>query len=92
MDNFIGMCTSFYFADDLAAVVAGRIGVKFTHQCLDLERRLEKFFSNLEYYSLLTLQPINYRKTEAMWTSQAITHPEIEIKCGNENIRCDTKL
>ena len=87
IENFIGMCTPFSFADDLAAVVAGRIGVEFTEQCLDLERRLEKFFINLEYYSLLTQQPINYRKTEAMWSSRAIRYPVLDINCGNQKIR-----
>jgi hypothetical protein len=86
MGDFLEVCIPFFFADDLAAVIAGRIGVKYSEQCLDLEKRLNKFFVNLEYYSLLTLQPINYSKTEAMWSARAILNPKIEIKCGNENI------
>ena len=76
-----------FFPDDLAAVLAGRIGVKFTDQCIDLERRLRKFLDNLEFYSLLTLQPINYKKTEAMWSSRSPMHPVINLRCGSESIR-----
>lgn len=87
MENFIGECTPFFSADDLAAVLAGRIGVKFTDQCIDLERRLRKFLDNLEFYSLLTLQPINYKKTEAMWSSRSPRHPVIDLRCGSESVR-----
>ena len=76
-----------FFADDLAAVLAGRIGVKLTDQCIDLERRLGTFINNLEYYSLLTLQPIDYRKTKAMWSSRSPRHPVIELRCDNEGIK-----
>lgn len=36
--DFFQFCSSFCFADDLAAVLAGRIGTKYSEQCLDLER------------------------------------------------------
>jgi hypothetical protein len=54
------------FADDLAAIVTGQIGLKFSEQCLDVEKRLKLFYEHLEYYCLLTVQPINYNKTEGL--------------------------
>ena len=66
MDLLLQKRTSFYFADDLAATMAGHIGAKYLDQCLDLERRLKVFFGNLEHYSLLSVQPINYDKAEAL--------------------------
>ena len=50
-----------FFADDLACVMSGRIGVKYTLQCIDLEIRLKKLIDYLEFY-VLALQPINYIK------------------------------
>ena len=48
MAKFLMMVMSFFFADDLAAVIAGQIGILFTDQCLDLERRLHSFGEQLE--------------------------------------------
>ncbi|CAF4371217.1 unnamed protein product, partial [Rotaria sp. Silwood2] len=71
MEAFIPMAMSFFFADDLAAVVAGQMGIRYTDQCIDLERRLHSFFVHLEYYSALAVQPINYSKTQVMWSARA---------------------
>ena len=87
MGDFLGSCLSHFFADDLAAVIAGSIGMKFSSQCLDLERKLQLFFENLEYYSNLTIQPINYSKTEAVWSARAIGSPQIEISSDNHKIQ-----
>ncbi len=38
------MAMSFFFTDDLTAVIAGQIGIRYTDQCIDLERRLCSFF------------------------------------------------
>ena len=57
------------FADDLAAAIAGNIGSKFRNQCLELERKLKVFIDNLEYYAILTVQPVNFSKTEALWSA-----------------------
>ena len=75
MGEFIPMAMSFFFADDLAAVIAGQIGVRYTEQCIDLERRLHAFFIRLEYYSILAVQPINYGKTQVMWSARAVGYP-----------------
>jgi len=86
MDLFLQKCSSFYFADDLAASLSGHIGIKYTQQCLDLERRVKVFLDNLEYYSLLSLQPINYEKTEALWSARAWgihEGPKFSLTCGN---------
>ena len=86
MGDFLGCCLGHFFADDLAAVIAGSIGMKFSSQCLDLERKLQVFFENLEYYSNLTIQPINYSKTEALWSARTIRSPQIEISSGNHKV------
>ena len=66
MGDSLGGCLSHFFADDLAAILAGGIGMRYSAQCLELERKLRTFFENLEFYSLLTSQPINYSKTEGL--------------------------
>ena len=75
MADFIPGAMSFFFADDLAAVLAGEMGVRFTEQCIDLEQRLQKFLVQLEYYSILAVQPINYAKTQAMFSARAVCYP-----------------
>jgi hypothetical protein len=87
MGDFLGVCLSHFFADDLAAVVAGSIGMKYTAQCLDLEKKLQLFFENLEYYSTLTAQPINYAKTEGVWSARAIGPPKFDISTGDNKIQ-----
>jgi hypothetical protein len=62
MAEFIPGAMSFFFADDLTAVLAGQIGVRFTDQCIDLERRLQTFVEQLELYSILAVQPITMLK------------------------------
>ena len=47
MGEFLGFCLSHFFADDLAAVLAASIGMKYSTQCLDLEKKLNLFFDNL---------------------------------------------
>ena len=39
MSNFLSWSSSHLLADDLAAIVAGQIGMKFATQCLDLENQ-----------------------------------------------------
>jgi hypothetical protein len=66
MGDFLGYCLSHFFADDLAAILAGSISMKYTAQSLDLENKLQLFFENLEFYSTLTAQPINCSKTQGL--------------------------
>ena len=66
MKSFLGDFMSHFFADDLAALLAGNIGTKYTSQCLDLEKKLTEFFDRLEYDAALTQQPINLQKAEAI--------------------------
>ena len=68
--------------DDLAAVMGERIGVKFATQCIDVERRLKLFPDNLEYDTILTVQPINWSKTEVIWSARATNGPSFEVMCG----------
>ena len=88
MAEFLPMAMPFFFADDLAAVIAGQIGIRFTDQCIDLERRLHAFFEQLEFYSILAVQPINYSKTQAMFSARAINYPNPmpKLRCGNQVI------
>ena len=88
MGDFLPMAMSFFFADDLAAVLAGQIGLRFTDQCIDLERRLHSFLERLEAYSILAVQPINYSKTVAMFSARAINYPNPmpALRCGGQSI------
>jgi hypothetical protein len=72
-------CLNHLFADDLAGIVAGQLGIKYTAQCLDLEKRIKVFLDQLEYYSCLTDQPINTNKTEAVFSARAIGFPKFDI-------------
>ncbi len=71
-----------FFADDLACVIGGRMGVKYSSQCLDLERKLKKLFDYLKYYAVLSVQPINYNKTELLWSARAVGNPTFDISLG----------
>lgn len=44
-------CASHFFADDLAAIISGQMGINYTKQCLDLQKRIGAFLRDLEYYS-----------------------------------------
>jgi len=88
MEDFIAMAMSFFFADDLAAVIADQIGIRFGDQFIDLEHRLHSFLECLEFYAILSVQPINYVKTNAMFSARAISYPNPMpvLKFGNEFI------
>lgn len=89
MADFFPAASSFFFADDLAAVFAGQIGKRYTDQCIDLERRLSRFFESLEFYATLAIQPINYAKTQAMWSARAVGYPNPmpKLECGGQEIQ-----
>ena len=86
MCDALALSVNHFFADDLAAILAGSIGMKFSSQCLDLERKLNVFTERLEAYALVALQPINYSKTQALWTARAIGKPNVKIQCNSNNI------
>ncbi|CAF4048349.1 unnamed protein product, partial [Rotaria sordida] len=79
MGQFLSQCTSHFFADDVAAILAGQLGVRYTNQCIDLEKRIKYFLDSLEYYSCLADQPLNKTKTEAMFSARAIGSPNFNI-------------
>ncbi|CAF1246698.1 unnamed protein product [Rotaria sordida] len=79
-------CISHFFADDLAGIMAGQLGIKYSSQCLDLEKRVKVFLGQLEYYSCLTDQPINFNKTEAMFTVRAIGNPNSKPRNDQKQI------
>ncbi|CAF1500132.1 unnamed protein product [Didymodactylos carnosus] len=72
--------------DAHAAVLAGRIGVRYTEQCIDLERRLKLLCDQLEFYAILSVQPVNFSKTEALWSARAIGSPKFSISLGGNCI------
>ncbi|CAF4439069.1 unnamed protein product [Rotaria sp. Silwood2] len=63
MGSSLSGCISHFFADDLAGIMAGQLGINYSSQCLDLEKRVKVFLDQLEYYSCLTDQRINLNKT-----------------------------
>ncbi|CAF1507255.1 unnamed protein product, partial [Rotaria magnacalcarata] len=79
LGSSLANCTSHLFADDLAVLVAGQLSIKYSYQCLDLEKRIKVFIDHLEYYSYLTDQLINTNKTQALFTARAIGHPKFDI-------------
>ncbi|CAF4033153.1 unnamed protein product [Rotaria magnacalcarata] len=79
MGQFLSGCTSHFFADDVAAILSGQLGVRYTSQCIDLERRVKSFLDSLEYYSCLADQPLNRTKTQAMFSARAIGSPKFNI-------------
>ncbi|CAF3328732.1 unnamed protein product [Rotaria sp. Silwood2] len=88
MGSSLSGCISHFFADDLAGIMAGQLGINYSSQCLDLEKRVKVFLDQLEYYSCLTDQPINLNKTEAMFSARAIGHPNfvIQFRHGTKEI------
>ena len=93
MADYIPGAMSF-FADDLAAVLVEQIGIRFTNQCIDLERRLQMFVDQLELYSMLAVQPINHSKTQAMFSARAIGYPNPmpKVQCGDNRIEWITSF
>ena len=88
MGDCLPMALSSFFADDLAAVMAGQIGMNFTVQCLDVEKRLQSFFDALEFYAILSVQPINYDKTKILFSARAVAPPKKMpvLTCGGNEI------
>ena len=85
MYSFLAGATSHMFADDMATIVSGQIGIRFTDQCIDLEKRLSKILDQLEFYSVLADQPLNFLKTEAIFSCRAITKPKFNLVFSSNN-------
>ncbi|CAF1415435.1 unnamed protein product, partial [Rotaria magnacalcarata] len=88
MSQFLSECTSHFFADDVAAILSGQLGTKYTSQCIDLEKRIKRFLNSLEYYSCLADQPLNRMKTEAMFSARAIGSPKFSVTFENGEDKC----
>lgn len=54
MGSSLSGCISHFFADELAGIMSGELGINCLSQYLDLENRGEVFLDQLEYYSSLT--------------------------------------
>ena len=87
LPEFLSWSTSHLFADDLAAIVSAQIGIQYTEQCLDLQKRLRLFLDQLEYYCLLTVQPINFNKTEGLWSTRAVGSLPFDIEIGGNQLK-----
>ena len=48
---------------------------------------MQLFFENLEYDSNLTIEPINYSKTEVVWSDRAVGSADIEIFSADNKIQ-----
>ncbi|CAM4785109.1 unnamed protein product [Rotaria magnacalcarata] len=85
MGQFLSECTCHFFADDVAAIVSGQLGVRYTSQCIDLERRVKSFLDSLEYYSCLADQPLNRTNS-----ARAIGSPKFNVMfaSGDDNRIC----
>jgi hypothetical protein len=83
------MAISLFFAHHLAAVPTGQIGIRFTDQCIELERKLYTFVEKLELYSILAAQTINNSKKEAMFSARAINYPNpmLCLRCGSHTTK-----
>ena len=86
MPSYLSWCTSHLFADDLAAIVAGRIGINYTTQCLDIERRLKLLLDQLESYALLCMQTVNIKKTVGLWSARAIGSAPFDLELNGQKI------
>ena len=84
MGQFLASSSSHLFADDVAAILSGQIGLRYTEQCLDLEKRTRFFLDSVEFYSSLTDQPLNWSKTEAMFSARAIGAPRFTVKLSSD--------
>ncbi len=56
-----------------------KLGVRYTDQCIHLEKIIKSFVDHLECYSCLSAQPINFSKTEALFSARAIGLPKFDI-------------
>ena len=86
MWRFLELSSPNFFADDLACVLGGPLGMCYNSQCTELEKKVKRAFEHLEYYSSLSAQPINYKKTEMLWSARAIGAPRFEIAVGGQTI------
>jgi hypothetical protein len=86
MGQFLSGCTSHFFADNVAAILAGQLGIRYSDQCLDLEKRVKSFLDQLEFYSRLADQPLTRSKTEALFSARAISFLKFDIifNCGDD--------
>jgi len=88
MGDTLPMVLSSFCTDDLATAMAERIGIQFSGQYIDVEKRLRSFSDALEFYAVLAVQPINYDKTKILWSARAISllNPMPSLVCGGHEI------
>ena len=51
MRQFLSECINHVFADDVAVIPAAQLGLRYTDQCINLEKLIKSFHDSLEYYS-----------------------------------------
>lgn len=60
--------------------------MKYSLQCLDLQRKLQVLIEYLEYYAILSVQPINIDKTELLWSARAVGKPTFDVSLGGHTL------
>ena len=58
------------------------MGVKYSLQCLDLQRKLQRLIEYLDYYATLSVQPIKIDKTELLWSARSFGKPTFDVSLG----------
>ena len=59
----------------------------FPYTTLFRSKRIKLFCDQLEFYCLLSVQPINYSKTECLWSSRAPKNPPFNIVIDGNSIK-----
>ncbi|CAF5208268.1 unnamed protein product, partial [Rotaria magnacalcarata] len=74
MSDAFPMAISFLFADDVAATMAGQIGIKYTDQCIDLEKKTGFVFQSSAILLGFVVRAVSY------------PNPMPILKCGEHII------
>ena len=53
ISQFLSGCISHFFADDVAVILSGPFGLRYTNQFLDLRKPIKFFLDQLDFYSRL---------------------------------------
>ena len=88
MEQFLSNCTSHFFTDDVAAIFSDQLDLRYTDQCIDLEKLSKLFLDSLDYYSCLAHQPLKRAKTEAMFSARAVESQKFNIAFVNGDDNC----
>jgi len=88
MEDFIAMAMSFFFCWRSCCCNSCSNWNSFRWSIFRFRTSITFFLECLEFYAILSVQPINYVKTNAMFSARAISYPNPMpvLKFGNEFI------